>query len=391
MIYLVVFILLAALAVKFDFTKSDKRDENFWYYFALIIFIAVSGLRYKVGGDSISYIESFNDIPFLGQLDKVNLSQAQYDPLWIVFSSVSKSIVNDFVFFQIIHAIFINFIIFRFIKQNTVFRFTAVLLYYLFFYMYFNMEIMRESLAVCVFLLAYPYLKTKKWVKFYICAAIAFLFHSSAIILFIFPFLRNVKFKPLPMILLVLVFFVIIYLPDAVKTILGVFIFNERLQSHFEAYSVIKVNSNGVLAVFVIYLLAPGIIVYLAEKKVKTNPAFKELYFTYFFLAVITLGFAGFARFINYLTPFMAIYFANLLNWIYRNTYFSSLKRITVMALIVIAFLPKLNYYFTDTSNIVLGTRQYDLWFPYNSVFFKEENYKREELYYGYFSLNDTN
>lgn len=386
MVYLVVFILLVLLAIKFDFTKSNKYGETFWYYFVAVIFIGLSGLRYKVGGDSISYLESFSSVPFFGQLGNFNLSQAQYDPLWIVLSSISKSIINDFVFFQIIHAVFINLVIFRFIKQNTIYRFTSVLLYFLFFYLYFNMEIMRESLAVCVFLLGYPYLKEKKWLKFYVCAFVAFLFHSSAIILFIFPLFYNLKFKPLLVVLLVLLFTITTLLPDAIKTVLGVFIFNDRLESHFETYSTIKVNSNGALVLFIIYLLVPAMMVYWAEKKIGQTLIFKELYFIYFFLAIITIGFSGFARFINYLTPFMAIYFAELLNRIYRYKHFSSFKRIAIAALIFITFLPKINYYFTDTSNIVLGTRQYDLWFPYTSVFFKEENYRREELFHGYFN-----
>lgn len=186
--------------------------------------------------------------------------------------------------------------------------------------------------------------------------------------------------------MLVLLFTITTLLPDAIKTVLGVFIFNDRLESHFETYSTIKVNSNGALVLFIIYLLVPAMMVYWAEKKIGQTLIFKELYFIYFFLAIITIGFSGFARFINYLTPFMAIYFAELLNRIYRYKHFSSFKRIAIAALIFITFLPKINYYFTDTSNIVLGTRQYDLWFPYTSVFFKEENYRREELFHGYFN-----
>lgn len=389
MIYLVIFISVLFLAIRYDFSVSGKTGANFWYYFTLVVFIALAGFRYKVGGDTLAYMEYFKDIPFIWQLKKFNFSQAQYEPLWIIFSSLSKSIINDFAFFQVLHAAFINIVIFRFIKQNTVYRFTAILIYYLFFYAFFDLEIMRESISVCIFLLGYPYLKQKKWLKFYLFAVLAVLFHASAIILCIFPFTRNVKFKPLPIILLVSIFVLITFIPDAFKTLLTFFIFDERLSAHFTTYSNMKLNSHGLFLMLLIYVMFPLFSMYLMKNKPTQKPVFHELYFTYFFLAIVSAGFSGFARFIDYLTPMMAIYFAVLLNKIYRDRYFTAFKRIAVVGLMVIAFLPKLNYYFTDTSYIAYGTRQYNRWYPYSSIFDKKENYKREELYYGYFDLNN--
>lgn len=391
MIYLFVFLLVLFLTIRYDFTASSKINANFWYYFTLAVFIALAGFRYKVGGDTLAYMEYFKDIPFIWQLNKFNFSQAEYEPLWIFFSSLSKSIINDFTLFQILHAAFINIVIFRFIKQNTVYRFTTILLYYLFFYAFFDMEIMRESIAVCIFILGYPYFKQKRWLKFYIYVLLAVLFHSSAIILCIFPFMRNLKFKPLPIILLGSVFVVIILIPDAFKTLLTFFIFDERVSSHFTMYSNIKLNIHGLFEMLLIYVLVPMFFIYLSRNKLPHKSVFHELYFTYFFLAIISTGFSGFARFIDYLTPMMAIYFAILLNKIYRDKYYMPFKRIVVTSLILLAFLPKLVYYYTDTSYITYGTRQYDRWYPYCSVFDKKENYKREELYYGYFELNNNN
>jgi hypothetical protein len=383
MIYILIFILLTILTIRFDFSgKFNKKIANFWYISSCLILIIVSGLRYKVGGDTLSYMYDFNDLPYIWELHKFNFSEAQYDPLWIIFSSLSKSIINDFTFFQILHASIINIILFRFIKQNTPYRFTAILLYALFFYLYFNMEIMRESLAVCTFLLAYPYYKSRKWLKYYLITLVGFLFHSSAIITFIFPLLRNIKFRSWAIVLLIGVFLAIISIPDAIKNLLGIFLFNDRLSSRFLLYSGIKLNSNGVFTYFVLYFLFPSILIGMPHLKTK-NELFKELLFSYFFIVVVVTGFSGFNRFLNYLTPFMAVYFANSLNEIYRSAYFARAKRLAVFLLMVIAFIPKLNYYFLDTSNIVAGTRRYNGWFPYSSVFNKEENHKRERLYEG--------
>jgi hypothetical protein len=53
-----------------------------------------------------------------------------------------------------------------------------------------------------------------------------------------------------------------------------------------------------------------------------------------------------------------------------------------------VAFLPKIIYYFKDKSDIVRGTKRYSIYYPYYSIFNKQEDYKREELYYGMFDEN---
>ncbi|MBS1504558.1 MAG: EpsG family protein, partial [Bacteroidetes bacterium] len=108
----------------------------------LIVLVCIAGLRYRVGGDTLSYIDEYDEIPYFSQLLKYNFIGSRWDPLWVVFSSICRSINPDFVFLQCIHALIVNTIIFRFIKRNTQYRFTGILLYYMFAYLYFNMEIL---------------------------------------------------------------------------------------------------------------------------------------------------------------------------------------------------------------------------------------------------------
>jgi hypothetical protein len=394
MIYLILLIYLIALSAKFDFNRSAQFNRaspaaNGLYNFTLIIMITFAGLRYKVGGDSISYFYLFNDVPYLWELGKFSFAKAQFDPLWILLSSLSKSIYNDFTFFQIVQAIIVNTIVFRFFSRTTPNRFTCILIYFLIFYVYFNMEVMRESLAICCFLLGYKYFKEGKWLKFYPFAIVAFLFHSSAMILFILPLVRNIKIKPYTVIIWVALFVVAVVLPDTFKLFLKFFVFNERISARFNAYSDIRSNSNGMMFLFAIYFLFPAGLAILNEKRLDKNPRFRELYFAYFLIATLTIGFSGFNRFINYMTPFMTIYFADLLNKIYRNSYFFNTRKLLITFVIALAFVPKLLYYFSDTSSIVQGTYRYDIWYPYHTVLDKEENYKREALYEGLFSGSD--
>ncbi|MEX2336146.1 MAG: EpsG family protein [Fulvivirga sp.] len=380
MIYIGVFFLVLIFAYLFDF-KNYGKNEDFWYKFLLIILIAVSGLRYKVGGDTLAYFDFFEDYPFVSELRNYDFIYSKWDPFWVILSSVSKSIVNDFAFFQIIHAIFINSVIFSFFKKHTQYRFTAVLVYYLFFYIYFNTEVMRESLAVCVFLLAYPYFKDRIWIKYYVLAVLAFLFHSSAIITFIFPLFRNIKLNLKGIIFLCFGFLILISTIFYFPSIIHMILFSERLFNRFEIYSQFQPSLRGMLNIFFYYALVPYLILRFYNKINKGKRLFGELHMLYFALVMVTISISGFARMLNYLTPFMIVFFADFLATIYRKKIFYNLSGQMVFLILIMSTIPKIRYYTADTSRFVSGTHKYNLYHPYSSIFSKEEFPTREIIF----------
>jgi hypothetical protein len=347
----------------------------------MLIFIAVSGFRYKVGGDTLAYFDFFEEYPFISELKNYDFIYSKWDPFWVILSSISKSIVNDFAFFQIIHAIVINSIIFKFFERHTTYRFTAVLVYSLFFYIYFNTEVMRESLAVCVFLLAYPYFKDRKWLKYYLLAVLAFLFHSSAIITFVFPLFRNIKLNIKGIIVLSFTFVILVtiafYFPSLIENIL----FSERLINRFEIYSQFKPSFRGMLNIFFYYALLPYLILRFYNKINKGKQLFAEFHMLYFALVMVTISISGFARMLNYLTPFMIVYFADFLNTVYKKKIFYNLSGQMVVLILLISTIPKIRYFTADTSRFVSGTHKYNLYLPYSSIFSKEEFPNREIIF----------
>src|SRR5687768_13613751 len=104
MIYILILLLLLLLSFHFDF-NNQKGGENFWYLTVLLILIALSGFRYKVGGDTLAYFDFFKDYPFISDLPRYDFANSKWDPFWVILSSISKSIINDFTFFQFLHAI----------------------------------------------------------------------------------------------------------------------------------------------------------------------------------------------------------------------------------------------------------------------------------------------
>lgn len=60
MIYIVIGIYLLALAIQFDFRgKGSAATRKFHFRLAFLILVALMAFRYRVGGDTLRYMDSY--------------------------------------------------------------------------------------------------------------------------------------------------------------------------------------------------------------------------------------------------------------------------------------------------------------------------------------------
>lgn len=369
--------------LKYEFRVTPKFS-NKWYNFMLLLFILIAGLRYKVGGDTLSYFDHYTEVKTWFEINFSEFLMGRYSFFWNVLATTCKTISDDFYVLQIVQAAFVNFTIFWFIKKYSNFRFTSLLLYFLFSYLYFNTEIMRESIAVSFFLIAFPYFERKLWLKYYLIIIIAFLFHTSAVILFFFPLLSVVKFNlrnfTITTCFLVFIIFILVNNPSLMELLL----FTDTIETKFNVYSEYALNINGKIFVFLSFMAIPYGLMRINDKIInKDDKIFKSLYLVYFVIAMSYLAFSGFSRFINYLTPFMFVYFAYSLNNIYCSQRYRQLRRFFVFIIFLIAFTPKFLYYTADKSRFYPETIKFSLYYPYSSVLSKKEYRFRRLIYSG--------
>lgn len=187
MLYFGIILYLIILIYFFDY-KGKVAQKNVHRQILLIIFVLLSGLRYRMAPDTVAYMDNFKYlmVPF-SELTIKNFTESRYQPLWILINSASKSL-GSYVFLQIISAMILNICVFYFFKKTTTKVFTCILFYFLVDYFYFNMEIVRESLAIGVFLIAMINYNERKFFKCFFLIMIAFLFHHFAAVLFLVPF-----------------------------------------------------------------------------------------------------------------------------------------------------------------------------------------------------------
>jgi len=195
MIYLFVLILLFFLICRYDIV-GDERNRDFWYSFVLFIFIAVAGFRYRIGGDTINYLEIYyHDTHPLSELTFDDFFTSGMEPLYVLLTSAVKSLGGKFYCVQILQAVVVNWLIFSYFRKHSECVFTCIFIYALWAYTLFNFEEMRASISLALCLYANDFFLKKKWLKGFSLYIIGCLFHYSTILLLLTPFLLFLKFN----------------------------------------------------------------------------------------------------------------------------------------------------------------------------------------------------
>lgn len=361
--------------------------EKGWYYFNLVVLILLAGFRYRVGGDTLIYMSMFEEYPLLDELKYFDFETAQYNPLWYVINAISRSIYDDFFVFQLIHAIILNSIFFGFFRKYCPkFYFSAILLYYVAYYCYFNMEVLRESLGVSILLLATPFLLQKRWVPYYLLALVALAVHYSGLLLFLLPFLHFFK-KPswkLEILLLGIAFVClsVINLPTLLLNLFGV---NEQLVAVIEHYTEEQRNLAGMIVELMGYFPI-FCCIWLRER----NQITEKYDFTFLIMGTVVIyalamQIGAFSRFVNYFAPFIVVY---MVNTIYHVLYLNLRKyQVSYLALLMCLVVYGFNvsyYYLRDMSEYYPNTRYGAIFLPYYTIFDKKIDNNRENFIENY-------
>lgn len=194
---IVISLLLSKIRVK----DNNNCTKNFLPIIATIFFIvAVSIFRYDVGWDYPNYYEA-------AKLPIDHVAVDKFEPL-------DKGIYYIAFFLEWPHSVFIIFGILTYsIVFYTLYRFSAnfslsVLTYIAFFYST-SIGPIRQGLAIAVILWGVRYLYELNYLKYFVVCIVAMLFHSSAIVAVIIPFIYhhfNLKYTILSIIGVIFLF-----------------------------------------------------------------------------------------------------------------------------------------------------------------------------------------
>lgn len=380
MVYLIIIVTLLILVLRYDINgKTKYRDEC--YSIMLIIFILISGLRWRLMVDTPNYIERF----YYGTPTLDNFSFLDYpigkDPLYTLINSIVKTYGGRFYMVQLIEASFVNILVFKFIKRYSSYIFTCLFFYSITYYLSYSMETMRASFSIALSFYAYDYILDKKWVKGYILLIIGLMFHAQTIILFFLPMFFFLRLNKKGIVVLVLAFFLGFVLNTSLGEYVELFEFSDSVDKKVSVYAESEAF-GGVRGGLIRFLHAklPSLtyplfsLLYLKMKM----PDNKLLRFEPFVMlgvafAFVRINFEIAYRFVDHFGLFFILFYSEAFMGIIHKAKSVDVKVACIRA--IVFFLP----FFT-----LVGISRYsrlDTFYPYSSVIDKKIDSKREIRY----------
>ena len=391
MVYILIYILLIGVTYFYDF-RGKIKNKNSWFNFFLYFFIFMSGFRYYIGSDTFDYVIEYREYPTLDAFSFYTFNSFKYQPGWILFMSLCKTFSKSFLLPQLIVAIFFNKTVFGLIKKYSEYPFITLLFYFTAqVFTSLNFEFMRETMAVSFFLYAFKYYSKNKWISYYMFVFIAFMFHVSVSLFFLFPLVKLIKLnKKRFLMILGMIFFIVVFFGKRfVSQILEFLIFEDSLSIKAHGYGNNALEStksfNYLLYIFSTYLFFPLLLIYVSIISNKNNIQFFNILLLYFTISIFSSLSADFIRFNHYLFVFLIIELASSFYYVFRK-----LKPKVFFIILIPLLLNFTNYHylFANKGSFAVHNQVYKRYQPYNSIFDKGISDERKKVYR---SLSNSN
>jgi len=187
-----VYFLFLCLLMMFGIITLSRLSKTSILFFSVLVFISIiifGGLRYNVGADWESYERIFNEARF------DNVFEIGIEPFFNLLIIVVK-------FFNLnyLYLVFITFTIATALKFQILFKysnsfFAALLVYFPIQFMAYDINGIRQGLAIGILFCSIDSLLKRKLWAFLGIVAVAMCFHYSAVIFFPFYFISNKKIR----------------------------------------------------------------------------------------------------------------------------------------------------------------------------------------------------
>ena len=189
MAYLFPIIFSIICIIVYDMHRTEKFSRIMFWGMCVYL-ILLFGLSDDLGYDTTHlYHPAYQSFPTFASADMWDRLE-EYSGFgygFQFFILIFKTLGLPWWCFQLAVAGIINVTVFYFINRHLNYRFIAILLYITCLSMRLNVEIIRQSLAMMVFLMSYPFLTKRQWGYFFISVLVATLFHTSAFMLLLVP------------------------------------------------------------------------------------------------------------------------------------------------------------------------------------------------------------
>lgn len=382
MVYLIPLVYLLFFSIKFDLNskKINLKTYNLCLRLAYLFMIAIAAFRYRIAPDSVAYAFFFDtEIKNLGDITYKYLFESRLRPLWLLFCSASKSL-GGYYTFQFLTSVLTLFTVYFFFRKFSKYAFTSSLIFYITFYHYFSMEILRESVAISLFLWAIIW-NYKSPVLSWLLCILTFWIHQFAIVtLFFYSCIKlHIRYSLL-IALSLFVFLLFLYLKEPLVTIQG--IFNLIHRESFENYDIDRQMSISGYVYHHLKIIFPLIFIFYAKRKqlfssLATEEIFVKMTIIYILFVAIRIHSVPFMeRYQNYLIFFIMVTSASFIIVYLKKQQKLIRTLLFLLSITTLLFYSWAPLYEPHTVTNIPGYKRY---YPYNSIFDQGIDSAREE------------
>lgn len=384
MIYLVLLLVILLGVVRYDFSMNKPHHKEVYYNYILLFFILMSGLSYKVGSDINAYMAEFSIMNYDTLIGANLFLLANKQPLWLLFENICKTIADNFAFMKLVISIFVCITFFRFYRTCTLYRFSALLAYFFMMSFDVNFNILRQSISIAFFLMAYMCMIKEHYKFAYFYIFLAIMFHNSAIVLLIIPLLSRVRLEKRYML------YWIIFLTLSLGLVFGMsysgllqgvtlLVQSDDFNNFAEIYDSNEYGTSSVNLFSVVFYVVIYSVVYYYMIKLKYSNYLIWMFLFYTFFFFLSYGIPIFGRVKLYFTPFYIIALINLIYDYRKSIRLSNYRNFLTLFLMLLFMFPSIKYFFVK--NPRYNDLQLVQYYPYHSIIDMGVEPKRENLF----------
>lgn len=393
MIYLVILAILIILCYIYDIQGYDNKKAIIWFRFILVVFVLLAGLRWRVGGDTVNYLYDYYYLT-------PDISHCTYEdffrrePLFALLNITVKSLGCRFYVVQIIQAVIVNALIFKYIRRATDYPFAALIFYFVWRYVFLNFEEMRAGISVAISLFANDYMINGKWRKSLLLYLLASLFHYSSILLLFTSVLSFLKINKSIVVIIIISFFGGIVVQHYLGDFLFLFEVNDQVYGKMQNFTESEydfsqtINWKGFVGAKFPYIFYSLFSFYYISKYPDKGKAQNILKYQPFVIlgivwVMISISIPISFRFTRFYEMYFILYFSYaFVELIRRNKRMGSLAFVRAFLLYFPCLFIMVHYYF-DKPNIMKGESftNYNRYIPYRSIFDRGENHEYEKIF----------
>lgn len=341
---IVIFLGLIGLVI-FDSNGDNRVAKRKSYVIYLsVILILQSGLRHlAVGADTFEYFRRFK---YYSTLSWGEVGESFYnaffrgegkDAGYDVFNKLVSCITDEYQVFLFIVAIFFFTVLCKFIYRNTSSNlqvFLALCFYQLFFYTFFSITGVRQTIAVGFTLWSYKYIEQRRILPFLFLVLIGVTFHKTALIFLPFYYVSRIRN---PRTILTCAVFALPILLFGARRFAG---FLANMAGDYSSYAE-STYANAGGPNYLLMLLALAILSFYKYNNIRTS--YGSVSFTYINALAITIMLAplvwvdpSLLRLSYYYSIFLVALFPAVMSCFYSNGDYTS--KMIVASIIIIVF-----------------------------------------------------